>query len=112
MRARGYLERLHLDVSPKRAIKNLRVGEQQLVEIAKALSLDAKLLVFDEPTAALNETEIAHLFEVIEGLKEANHTIIYISHKLGEIFQITDEVTVLRDGEYVDSRPTADWDRT
>ena len=107
--ARAYLERLHLDISPKRAIKNLRVGEQQLVEIAKALSLDAKLLVFDEPTAALNETEIAHLFEVIARLKEQNHTIIYISHKLGEIFEITDAVTVLRDGEYVDSRPAADW---
>lgn len=108
--ARGYLERLHLDISPKRAIKNLRVGEQQLVEIAKALSLDAKLLIFDEPTAALNETEIAHLFEVIERLKSEGHTIIYISHKLGEIFEITDEVTVLRDGEYVDSRPTGEWD--
>ena len=107
--ARGYLDRLHLDISPKRAIKNLRVGEQQLVEIAKALSLDAKLLIFDEPTAALNETEIAHLFEVIERLKAEGHTIIYISHKLGEIFEITDEVTVLRDGEYVDSRPTSEW---
>ena len=107
--ARGYLERLHLDISPKRAIKNLRVGERQLVEIAKALSLNAMLLIFDEPTAALSETEIAHLFEVIQRLKADDHTIIYISHKLGEIFEITDEVTVLRDGEYVDSRPTADW---
>ena len=107
--AASYLERLHLDISPKRAIKNLRVGEQQLVEIAKALSLDARLLIFDEPTAALNETEIAHLFEVIARLKAGDHTIIYISHKLGEIFEITDEVTVLRDGEYVDSRPIADW---
>jgi ribose transport system ATP-binding protein len=105
----SYLERLHLDISPRRAIKNLRVGEQQLVEIAKALSLDAKLLIFDEPTAALNETEVTHLFEVIRRLRAAGHTIIYISHKLGEIFEITDEVTVLRDGELVESRPTSDW---
>jgi ribose transport system ATP-binding protein len=107
--SQSYLERLHLDISPRRAIKNLRVGEQQLVEIAKALSLDAKLLIFDEPTAALNETEITHLFEVIRRLRAAGHTIIYISHKLGEIFEITDEVTVLRDGELVESRPTSDW---
>ncbi len=107
--SRSYLERLHLDIPPRRAIKNLRVGEQQLVEIAKALSLDARLLIFDEPTAALNETEIAHLFHVIRALRAADHTIIYISHKLGEIFEITDDVTVLRDGELVETRPTADW---
>ena len=107
--ARSYLERLHIDISPRRAIRDLRVGEQQLVEIAKALSLDARLLVFDEPTAALNETEVAYLFEVIQRLKDADHTIIYISHKLGEIFEITDEVTVLRDGELVETRPTSDW---
>jgi ABC-type sugar transport system ATPase subunit len=99
--SRAYLDRLHLSVSPDRTIKGLRVGERQLVEIAKALSLNASLLIFDEPTSALNETEIKHLFDIIQELKKSGVTMIYISHKFAEIFQIADQVTVLRDGEYV-----------
>ena len=102
--ARAYLLRLHLDVDPERSIKGLRVGEQQLVEIAKAISLDARVLILDEPTSALNETEITFLFEVIRLLKAAGVTMIYISHKFDETFAIADRVTILRDGEYIGTR--------
>ena len=95
------LERLNLHISPNQPIKWLRVGEQQLVEVAKALSLKARLLILDEPTSALSETEIERLFAVIAALKSQGVTMIYISHKLDEIFQMADRVTVLRDGEYV-----------
>jgi len=81
------------------------VGEQQLVEVAKALSLKAQLLILDEPTSALSETEIEHLFQVISALKQQGVTMIYISHKLDEIYRIADRVTVLRDGEYIGTTP-------
>lgn len=97
------LDQLNLHLPPQRAIRELRVGERQLVEVAKALSLEARLLILDEPTSALSETEIQHLFEVIAKLKDQGVTMIYISHKLDEIFEIADRITVLRDGEYVNT---------
>ena len=99
--ARALLDRLVLPVSTRRQVKTLRVGEQQLVEVAKALSLDARLLILDEPTSALSEAEIRHLFDVIAALKADGVTLIYISHKFDEIFEIADRVTVLRDGDYI-----------
>ena len=96
--SRALLERLSLRIPPDRPIKWLRVGEQQLVEVAKALSLDARLLILDEPTSALSQAEIERLFAVVAALKEHGVTMIYISHKLDEIFRIADRVTVLRDG--------------
>ena len=99
--ARLLLDRLVLPIPTKRSVRGLRVGEQQLVEVAKALSLDARLLILDEPTSALSEAEIRHLFAVIAGLKAEGVTMIYISHKFDEIFEIADRITVLRDGEYV-----------
>ena len=102
--ARTYLDRLHLDVDPERSVKGLRVGEQQLVEIAKALSLNARILILDEPTSALNQTEIQFLFEAIGLLKAAGVTMVYISHKFDETFRIADRVTILRDGEYIGTR--------
>ena len=104
------LERLNLVLSPNRPIKWLRVGEQQLVEVAKALSLKAKLLILDEPTSALSETEIERLFTVIDTLKKQGVTMIYISHKLDEVFRIADRVTVLRDGEYISTLPIGETD--
>jgi len=98
------LERFNLAIPPNRPVKWLRVGEQQLAEVAKALALDARLLIFDEPTSALSETEIERLFAVIAGLKSQGVTMIYISHKLDEVFRIADCVTVLRDGEYIGTR--------
>jgi len=101
------LDTLHLSVSPHRRVGDLRVGEQQMVEIAKALSLDADILILDEPTSALSETEIGSLFAVIRGLKARGVTMIYISHKLEEVFELSDRVTVLRDGKYIGVRDTA-----
>ena len=97
-----------LDEAPGQA---LRVGEQQLVEVAKALSLDARLLILDEPTSALSEAEIRHLFAVIAALKADGVTMIYISHKFDEIFAIADRVTVLRDGEYIGTVAAAETDQ-
>jgi ABC-type sugar transport system ATPase subunit len=105
------LERLVLPISPRRPVKGLRVGEQQLVEVAKALSLDARLLILDEPTSALSEAEIRHLFAVIAALKAEHVTSIYISHKFDEIFAIADRITVLRDGEYIGTVAAADTDQ-
>ncbi len=99
------LDELNLHLPPHRPVKWLRVGEQQLVEVAKALSLNARLLILDEPTSALSETEIQHLFKVITQLKTQGVTMIYISHKLDEIFRVADRVTVLRDGEYIQTLP-------
>jgi len=106
--ARALLDRLALPISTKRQVKTLRVGEQQLVEVAKALSLDAQLLILDEPTSALSEAEIRHLFDVIATLQAEGVTLIYISHKFDEVFAIADRVTVLRDGRYVATMPAAD----
>jgi ribose transport system ATP-binding protein len=92
------LDRLSLRMPPDRPVKWLRVGEQQLVEVAKALSLDARLLILDEPTSALSQAEIERLFAVVSALKAHGVTMIYIAHKLDEIFRIADRVTVLRDG--------------
>ncbi len=97
-RAGKILSRLNMDIESTTILKELTVGKQQMVEIAKALSLDTKILVFDEPTSALTDSEIKELFRVIRELKESNVSIIYISHKLEEIKEIADEVTVLRDG--------------
>lgn len=95
------LGRLDVELSSRTPIKNLTIGKQQLVEIAKALSINAEILVFDEPTSALTEKETKTLFKIIGELKKHSVTIIYISHKLDEVFQICDRVTVLRDGETV-----------
>lgn len=96
---RAMLDKVGLQVAPDTPLKDLSAAQQQMVEIAKALSLDAKLIIFDEPTAALTETETQALFDVIEQLKSKCAGIIYISHRLEEIFEIADRVTVLRDGE-------------
>jgi len=109
--ARALLDRLSLPISTDRPVKWLRVGEQQLVEVAKALSLDARLLILDEPTSALSQTEIERLVAVIASLKAEGVTMIYISHKFDEIIRVADRVTVLRDGEYVGTREIARTDQ-
>jgi ABC-type sugar transport system ATPase subunit len=95
------LMQLECHVNPRQAVRELRVGDQQLVEIAKALSLDAEILIMDEPTSALTETEVARLFRVIARLRQRGVTILYISHKLDEVFRLADRITVLRDGRLV-----------
>src|SRR6266850_7052173 len=99
--AKRALSSLGLTLDPRRLVKDLRVAEQQMVEVAKALSLDARILIMDEPTAALTEHEIAELFATIRRLKEKGVAIVYISHRMEELFEIGDRVTVLRDGRSV-----------
>ncbi len=95
------LSRIGMDDDPKMLVKDLTVAKQQMVEIGKAISYDAKLIIMDEPTSALSGHEIAELFSIMRKLKEDGKSIIYISHKLDEIYDITDRVVILRDGEYI-----------
>ena len=101
--ARKMLLALHVDIAPTTIIGSLSVAKQQMVEIAKALSYDNEILVMDEPSAALTENEIQELFNVIRDLKKRGHGIIYISHRLDELPQISDRITVMRDGQYVNT---------
>ncbi len=94
-------ERLNIDINPAEVVDRLTVGRQQMCEIAKAISREVKVIVFDEPTAALTEAEIEELFKIIRDLRSKGLGIVYISHRMDEIKQITDRVTVMRDGEYV-----------
>ncbi len=107
-RAHQGLERLGLDISPRRIVEGLSTASQQLIEIAKALTLNAQLLILDEPTAALGGAETELLFEQIERLKSEGVGIIYISHRLEEIRKIADRIVVLRDGEKVQEFENAD----
>jgi ABC-type sugar transport system ATPase subunit len=100
-RATEAIKQVNLDVNPAMQVKNLGVGKQQLVEIAKALSKNVKLLILDEPTAALNEDDSANLLDLMRGLRENGVTCVLISHKLKEVIAIADSVTVLRDGQTI-----------
>ena len=102
------LDNLHLDIDPNTVVGRLTVSKQQMVEIAKALSVNAKILIMDEPTSALTDREINDLFRIIKELKESGHGIIYISHRLEELTHITDRITVFRDGQYVTTKNFAD----
>jgi ribose transport system ATP-binding protein len=108
--ARGLLERVGLHTDPDRVVMGLTVAEMQRVEIAKALAIDAKVVIMDEPTATLAEKEIEDLFEVIRDLTSQGIAILYISHRLDEIFRIADRVTVMRDGKIVDTLPIDELD--
>lgn len=101
--ARELFEMMRLDLQPFIKVGDLTVAKQQMVEIAKALSYNSDVLIFDEPTAALTDVEITELFRIIRQLKENGVGIIYITHRLEELKQITDRITVLRDGNYVDT---------
>ncbi|MCP4424774.1 MAG: ATP-binding cassette domain-containing protein [Chloroflexi bacterium] len=100
-RATEMLDKVKLDVNPAVQVKDLGVGKQQLVEIAKALSKDVKLLILDEPTSALNEDDVENLLNLLRGLREQGVTCIMITHKLQEVLDIADSVTVLRDGQTI-----------
>jgi ribose transport system ATP-binding protein len=105
--AKRWLEQLAIRLDPDTPVGELSVGQQQMIEIAKALSMQADILVLDEPTAALTKREIDALFKVIASLKQKGVGMIYISHRMEEIFQISDRITVLRDGQYVGTVETA-----
>ncbi|MHC4556093.1 MAG: sugar ABC transporter ATP-binding protein [Planctomycetota bacterium] len=102
------LERLDLHINPRIQVSSLRIGQQQIVEIAHALSLDTRIVIMDEPTSAISEHEIKVLFDLIRSLKTQGVAIVYITHKLDELFQIADSVTVLRDGKLVGSSSIED----
>ena len=99
--SRDLFSRLGTPISPRARLGDLRIGDQQMVEIAKALAFDAEVVIMDEPTSALSDAEVDRLFRVIADLKQAGGTVIYISHKMNEIFKLSDRVTVLRDGQFV-----------
>lgn len=98
-----------VDIDPDAVVSDLSTGQQQLTEIAKALSQDARVLVLDEPTAALSASEVDVLFTLLRRLRQEGRAIIYVSHRMDEIFRIVDRATVLRDGRLIDSRPIADY---
>lgn len=110
-RAQGLFDRLGLALDPGEPVERLTVAKQQMVEIAKALSFDAKVLIMDEPTAALNDAEVDVLFELIRRFRTTETGVIYISHRMDELARISDRITVLRDGRYIDTLTTADTDQ-
>jgi D-xylose transport system ATP-binding protein len=111
-RAQKLLDDLHLAINPLIPVRNLGIGQQQLIEIAKALSQDARIVVLDEPTAALTDAEVDTLFTILHKLRARGVAMIYISHKLDEVFRISDRVTVLRDGRTIGTDATQDMDES
>ena len=102
---KAVFQELGIDVDPKRIMSTMPVSQRQMVEIAKAVSYNSKVIVFDEPTSSLTEVEVEHLFKIINMLRDRGCGIIYISHKMAEILRISDEVTIMRDGQYVATKP-------
>ena len=107
-RTKEIFDQLEVHVDPKAIMSTLPVSQRQMVEIAKAVSYNAKVIVFDEPTSSLTETEVEHLFRIINMLRDKGCGIIYISHKMEEILRISDDVTIMRDGQWVATRPASE----
>ena len=110
-KAREIFDQFKVDIDPNILVRELSPAQKQIVEIAKAVSKDVKILIMDEPSAPLSVSEVDHMFEVVNQLKQSGVTIIYISHRLEEVFRISDRVSVLRDGEYVATKLTKDTNR-
>lgn len=110
-KAQALLDRIGVNINAKTKIKNISVAEMQMVEIAKALSNNAKIIIMDEPTSAISDKEVATLFQIINDLKAKGVAIVYISHKMDEIFEIADRITVLRDGKYIGTKKASELDR-
>jgi ribose transport system ATP-binding protein len=102
------LNSIEPSIKPNQLVSSLSVAKKQIVEIAKAVASEADIIIMDEPTAAISESEIKRLFAIIKGLREKNVTVIYISHRLDEIFELGDYVTVMRDGKHIDTKPVAE----
>lgn len=105
------IEQLNVELDPSTLVRELPPAQQQIVAIARAVSKNVKILIMDEPSAPLSVAEVEHMFEIIRQLKQAGVTVIYISHRLEEVFRISDRVSVMRDGCYVDTKQTADTNR-
>jgi ribose transport system ATP-binding protein len=104
----GVMNSLEPSIKPNQQVSTLSVAQKQIVEIAKAVACEANIIIMDEPTAAISEGEIARLFSIVRSLRENNVTVIYISHRLDEIFELGDYVTVLRDGRHIDTKPVSE----
>ena len=104
---RALLKRLEIDIDPTVKMRDLSIANTQIIEIAKAISYDSSLIIMDEPTSAITDREVAHLFRMIRSLKEKGVAIIYITHKMDEVFKISDEITVFRDGKHIATVPAA-----
>lgn len=102
------LKKLDIDINPRKFISDLSVAEKQMVEIAKSLSMDARLIIMDEPTATLTEKEVVKLFSIIGELRKKGVSIVYISHRLDEAFRLSDRITVLRDGKKIETKKTSE----
>ena len=109
-RVQEILDMLGVDIDPAQRMDELSIGQQQMIEIAKALMVDAKVIIMDEPTAALTQSETEVLFEVVNSLRKKGVSIVYISHRMEEIFELCDRITILRDGTYIDTKRIADID--
>ena len=110
-KTRELFDEWKINIAPKARMKDLTVSKQQMVEIAKAISYDAKIIIMDEPTSAIPEREVAHLHGMIKRLTDFGVAIIYITHKMDEVFRISDDITVFRDGKHVGSYPAKELDR-
>jgi ribose transport system ATP-binding protein len=110
-KSREIFKLFEVDLDPNDLVRDLSPAKQQIVEIAKAVSKNVKILIMDEPSAPLSVSEVEHMFEIIKGLKQKGVTVIYISHRLEEVFRISDRVSVMRDGRYVTTKLTKDTNR-
>ena len=110
-KTRALFAELNIDIDPEIEIQNLSISNRQMVEIAKAVSYDSDILIMDEPTSALTEHEVSHLFAIIRKLRDQGKGIVYITHKMNELFEIADEVSVFRDGKYIGTERAADVTR-
>ncbi len=108
---RALLNRLEININPSAVMRTLSVANTQMVEIAKAISYDSSLIIMDEPTSAITEREVAHLFRIIRSLQAKGVAIIYITHKMDEVFQIADDITVFRDGRHIATVPASKTDK-
>lgn len=110
-RTEDLLKRLNIPVRATEKMKNLSMANTQMIEIAKAISYNADLVIMDEPTSAITEVEVRHLFQMIADMKAQGISIIYITHKMDEVFEIADDVTILRDGQFIDSKPASELNK-
>ena len=108
--AQDMMKKLGLDVDVRKPAGHYGMGVQQMIEISKALLANAKCIIMDEPTSSLSEKEVEELLKICRDLREQGIGIIFVSHKLEELFQLCDRITVIRDGEYIDTKDVADWD--
>ena len=108
---KAIFDELDIDIDPRARVGTLSVSQMQMIEIAKAFSYDAKIVIMDEPTSSLTEKEVNHLFTIIRKLKDRGCGIVYISHKMEEIFQLCDEITILRDGQWIATQPLEGMDK-